>query len=295
MCARTTGIYRRGNCKILGSGSHRLFKGSPTNAILREIDLENGSAREGGIAFLTGGRAHFDMCIMSHSLATGNGGAIRISGGALEIDCTFRNNSAAGDGGAISASGSSTNITLSGFGSMEFNNATNGGALSVVDGARVTSNMSVCGFSGNIATVNGGAIYIKNTTVNMWLGMSENTAGSQGDALYLKNARLSLEWIRVGIPTFYSRSKTIWIDDDDDPSDQGSFVNCLATQEPLDYRYTEIAAEPNQTQKFQNSNCPRIVRFPLFGTATPMMNPASGPLPVQPVQRPVAPVVAPPS
>jgi predicted outer membrane repeat protein len=287
-CARPTG-NKRGSCKILGSGSHRLFNGAPANAILREIDMENGSASEGGIAMLTGGRARFDGCVMSHSKATVNGGAIRISGGTHDIDCTFRNNSAAGDGGAISASGSSTSVALLG-GSMAFNNATNGGALSAVNGARVaiTSNNSLCSFSDNIATVNGGAIYLRNTTVNLQMGMSDNTAGSQGGALYLKNARVSLEWITLGIPLFYALSKDIWIDDDDDPSDGGSFVSCIATNGPLDLK--EIAAGPNQTQRFQNSNCPRIVRRPQF-TAFPV-NPASGAFPAQPVQPPM---VSPPS
>jgi predicted outer membrane repeat protein len=295
-CVRpTSNNVNRGNCKIIGSGSHRLFRGSPSNATFREIDMENGSASDGGIALLTGGRARFDACTLSHSRATtGNGGAIRISGGTLEINGTLGNNSAAGEGGAISASGSSTNVVLYGFvssivNSMEFNNATNGGALSVVDGARVTGNYFPCGFSGNRATINGGAIYIRNTTIDMPMAMSENTAGSKGDAVYVKNARLSLQWTSLGIPTFYTSLKSIWIDDDDDPSDGGSFVSCILS-EPLDL--AEIAGGPNQTQKFQNSNCPLFVRPPIFAPVT-RVNPPSGPVP--PIQRPFVRVVSPPS
>jgi predicted outer membrane repeat protein len=213
--------------------------------------MENGSASEGGVALLTGGWGRFDACFMSKNRAAGNGGAIRISGGTVEIDGWFYYNSAAGDGGAISASGSSTNVTIFAFAAGN-NTATNGATVSVVNGAqvRVTGN-----YFGNSATVNGGVIYIRNATVNAtMLGSSGNSAGSNGGSFYVQNARLSIQKSSFGIDTVAkTRNNTLWIDDDDDPSGVGSFVRCIGPSRAFDMG--EVATGPNQKQRFQNSNC----------------------------------------
>jgi predicted outer membrane repeat protein len=289
-CAKPKDFYR-GSCKILGSGNHRLFYGSPANATLQGIDLENGFAGEGGIALINGGNARFLLCEMTQSRATGNGGAIRITGGHVEVNAALRNNSAVGDGGAISASGSSAVVTLSS--SMEFNNATNGGALSVVDGAQIRCINFPCSFSSNIAKANGGAFYIRNTTVDMTIISSDNAAGSQGDSLYVKNSKLVLRQSTFKFDTASNtRSNDIWIDDDDDPSGSGSFVSCIGTKGELDLG--EIAAGSGQTQNFRNCNCTQRTRRPMFGPATPV-KPASWPSPVQPIPPSYGAIVFPPS
>jgi predicted outer membrane repeat protein len=264
--------YSRGGCKIVGSGRHRLFKGSPAIAILQDIDMENGSAKEGGIALLTGGLARFDGCGMSQSKATGTGGALHITGGAVEIYSDFSNNSASGDGGAISASGSSTRVTLSS--NMYFNAATNGGAVSVVDGAQLRVTGS---FYDNIAKVNGGAFYLRNSSVIMRVGAVTNTAGSKGGAVYVKNAQLTLE---EGTFLFDTASKTrsnnLWIDDDDDPSDHGSFVRCFGPESAQDLE--EVATGPGQAQKFRNTNCTRSTPRPTIAPAIPALWPFPTPV-----------------
>jgi predicted outer membrane repeat protein len=202
----------------------------------------------------------------------------------------FRNNSAAGDGGAISASGSSTDVMM--LSNMEFNTATNGGAVSVVDGA-IVQNSARYLFTGNIAKTSGGAFYIRNTTLRLSIVSQGNTAGSDGGSIYIKNARLSLEYGLFYVDTVSdTRSNNLWIDDDDDPSDRGSFVSCVGDDGALDLG--EVATGPGQTQKFRNSNCTQRTRRPTVALATPV-NPISWPFPPQPVPPPYAAIVCPPS
>jgi predicted outer membrane repeat protein len=272
-------VFPRGDiCKILGSGNHRLFHGSPTNASIQSVHIENGSASEGGVALLTGGWARFDRCLMSQNRATGNGGAIRITGGTVEIMGWFYYNSAVGDGGAISASGSSTNVTMRAFAAAN-NSATNGGTVSVVDGAQVRVSGN---YFGNSAKVNGGVVYIRNATVNASvLGSVGNSAGSNGGSLYVKNARLSIQQSSFAFDTVSkTRNNTLWIDDDDNPSDVGSFVSCNGPSNTI--YLCEIATGPNNAQKFNNTNCldpfiapvaPTILYIPL--RAPPLPTPYS--------------------
>jgi predicted outer membrane repeat protein len=279
-CARPQNDYRS-KCKLVGSGRNRLFKGSPAIAVLQDIDMEKGSAKEGGIALLTGGLARFVACAMLQSRATGHGGALRITGGAVEIYSDFRNNSASGDGGAISASGSSTSVTLSS--EMYFNTATNGGAVSVVDGAqlRVTGN-----YFGNIAKVNGGAFYLRNSSVIMRVGAITNSAGSRGGSVYVKNARLTLEeGTTLFDPASKTRSNNLWVDDDDDPSDRGSFVRCFGPESAQDFE--EIATGPDQTQKFRNTNCTQSTPRPTIAPAIPALWPFPTPAVKAPVNAPL--------
>jgi hypothetical protein len=99
-CAKYHSSYKQTSCKIVGRGRHRLFKGSPTNANFLQIDIESGSATEGGIALLTGGLTRFQGGSISKGRASGDGGAIHITGGTLVLFNELRNNSALGNGGA---------------------------------------------------------------------------------------------------------------------------------------------------------------------------------------------------
>jgi hypothetical protein len=290
-CTEYTVSDRRSSCKIVGRGGHRLFKGSPTNATFLQIELENGSAEEGGIALLTGGLTRFEGGRISMGRASRDGGAIRITGGTLLLFTELSANAASGNGGAVCASGSSTNVMIDSTIESEWgaNTATNGGAVSVVDGAQVQGGGR---FSYNIARENGGAFYIRNTTVNMWIASSDNKAGSKGGSLYVKSARLNITYGSFfGFDSVSgSRRNNLWIDDDDNPSENGSLVFCSGFVSYLDIE--EIATGPNQTQKFNNTNCKQRPPFVPFAPMAP-----SSPFPPAPRPAPFAPVggIAPPA
>jgi hypothetical protein len=91
-CTEATVSSLPTSCKIVGRGRHRLFKGSPKNATFMQIDIERGSAKEGGIALLTGGLTRFQGGSISLGRASGDGGTIRITGGTLMLLTDLRNN-----------------------------------------------------------------------------------------------------------------------------------------------------------------------------------------------------------
>jgi hypothetical protein len=121
--------------------------------------------------------------------------------------------------------------------------------ICVIDGAQVRGSALV---SDNAARVDGGAFHLRNTTVTMTIESSNNKAGSKGGSLYVKNARLFMQGTFGFDPISNTRSNNLWIDDDNNPSDNGSFVSRFSDY-PLDIE--EVANGPDQTQKFSSTDC----------------------------------------
>jgi predicted outer membrane repeat protein len=148
-------VAQQKTCQITGGGTTRLFVGSPVSALFVDVDFTMGSASEGGVARLNGGKTVFSQCTFSHNNAT------RL-------------------GGAISSTGSNTVVDVR-SGQFRDNRAVIGGAVHVGDGATISLSGS---FRSNLAIVQGGAIFVHNATVPIFDGVFQNNtlAGGGGSS-----------------------------------------------------------------------------------------------------------------
>jgi predicted outer membrane repeat protein len=166
------------------------LSGRNSDSLLEDVtfdqNLANGSG--GGAIFFLGRKLLIDGLIATGNQVTGGkGGAVLTTGTAHAkevriVNAIFEGNKAK-DGGAISVSGSPDllDITHSSFISNVATN--NGGALYLTGGMLDVTNVT---FSGNQASSRGGAFYIVSSTV---LTMLHNTlsggSASSGNALYI--------------------------------------------------------------------------------------------------------------
>ena len=124
------------------------------------ISFVHGSdSGDGGAVKTSGGTWAFNECTFSDNTAT-NGGAMELAGGTVTItDCTFTGNSSTGSGGAIDSDGAQTDIT---GGTFSSNTAVRGGAVSLYNGvSRRTFREVTFSDNGNGSTEQGGAIYAR--------------------------------------------------------------------------------------------------------------------------------------
>ncbi len=113
-----------------------------------------------------------------------SGGAFYITGGtAIFTGCTFTSN-VSSNGGAICAEGG--DLTFSGS-SFTGNTAEYGGAMYISNNAKVTFS-DAPKFTGNTASVSGGAIYTLNALTLDGATFTANSAGSYGGAIHFENA-----------------------------------------------------------------------------------------------------------
>lgn len=145
---------------IDAKGKIRIFACTGKNVTIKNITLKNGFTKpdgpsnieygNGGAIYVRGGSLNIYNSILSNNFASHYGGAI--SGGVLNIaDCTFSNNVSEMNGGAIGAGG-----ILDIVGSTFSNNRSDyGGAISLVN---CDFNIERCTFSNNVSGRDGGAI-----------------------------------------------------------------------------------------------------------------------------------------
>jgi predicted outer membrane repeat protein len=148
-------VAQQKSCQITGGGRSRIFVGSPVSALFVDLDFTMGSASEGGVARLTGGKTVFSHCTFSHNNATRLGGAISTTGNNTFVDVRS--------------------------GQFRDNKAVIGGAVHVGDGATMSLSGS---FRSNFAIVQGGAIFVQNATVPIFDGVFQNNtlAGGGGSS-----------------------------------------------------------------------------------------------------------------
>eukprot|EP00543_Licmophora_paradoxa_P006430 CAMPEP_0202451168 /NCGR_PEP_ID=MMETSP1360-20130828/9656_1 /ASSEMBLY_ACC=CAM_ASM_000848 /TAXON_ID=515479 /ORGANISM="Licmophora paradoxa, Strain CCMP2313" /LENGTH=260 /DNA_ID=CAMNT_0049069671 /DNA_START=704 /DNA_END=1486 /DNA_ORIENTATION=- len=197
-------------CGIRATGnSNRIFSGSP--ALVTFIDI--------------------DFSATEANMADGSGGLFHLTGGQTMFrNNRFENGKSSADGGAIYASGIAATVYLTSNVEFRGNSAAqNGGAIAVVNGARVESKSSK--FRSNSATGKGGALYASNATAlvnsNSFLG---NTA-MNGGAIGVSNSMLTVDYnsrFQVGNMATGGAGKHIFIVDDDEPAAGGTFVRCTS-------------------------------------------------------------------
>jgi hypothetical protein len=127
-----------GEVKFSAIAGQRLFtRSNATTATFTGIRFTNASVTGDGAAFFISGGATVNLiaCEISACAASGNGGAISVSGSGSRVtllNCTLSGNSAGSSGGAVHlAAGSTLESTHS---TIAFNQATQGGGLSIAPG-----------------------------------------------------------------------------------------------------------------------------------------------------------------
>ena len=152
--------------------------------------LEGNSAQNGGAVYQNGGTLTTSGSI-SKNAATENGGAVYLNNGTFteEVNGTLSENSALANGGAVYQG----NGTFINNGSIAGNTAANGGGIYRVNGTLKADGT----FSGNAATGNGGGLYSVGGTVTVtgtFGGNDEGTGNSavNGGAIYISGSTLNL-------------------------------------------------------------------------------------------------------
>ena len=129
------------------AGTGPMFIGAPNGAGI--FDLKLGPAKDGILELTGNGKAIVRRVEITGST---NGGAIRVTGANAELtmeNSILTQNSATGNGGAIYVSGA-TKVNLAGLQFKENSTPGEGGALAVANGGKVTIKTS--GFVGNTGT-----------------------------------------------------------------------------------------------------------------------------------------------
>jgi predicted outer membrane repeat protein len=279
------------NCSITGTGSNRLFSGSPVDANFKLIDFSKGSADNGGVASLTGGATFFSICRFSENKATANGGAIFASGSSallslgfdfcvffdnkatanggaifasgsstlLSFGCDFFDNKATANGGAIFASGSSTLLSFE-YSLLGDNLANNGGAVYIADGATLEDTSAT--YHRNTASTDGGAVSVKNSEITFSGGSFSHNSAVSGGALAFENGKAELgSNVKFQNNTASAMGSDIWIADDASPTLAGSSVICDSTSK-VEFcgssGISEFAGGLDGTQLFDNTNCDTV-------------------------------------
>lgn len=178
-----------------GNGSTRLF--TVVNAVLHltNVIVNSGASIVGGAIAATGSSLAFNRTSFLRNRATGNGGAVFLSG-ASNVSCaggeTFADNWAALDGGAMYVTDRSEVLC----GGMWVSNAAgdSGGALRVQQ-ASTMSWSDEAGFTNNTAGRNGGAFSVYNRSSISWIGgltsFNHNSAVYAGGTLLATASRIS--------------------------------------------------------------------------------------------------------
>ncbi len=175
-----------------GGASSRIFE--LTNACnrvtIKNLTLTNGSSETGGIALIQNSAAKFENCTFTNTTSSGAGGAVRVdtaSKGVGTFDgCTF-SNCTGQNGGAIVITNNKTSLTLTNC-TFTGNHATvSGGAFYSTNGI---TNIDNCTFTGNSADDLAGAAYITTGTVyfNEGTAFSLNTSTNGGGAISINAA-----------------------------------------------------------------------------------------------------------
>ncbi len=110
-----------------------------------------------------------DLTLVDTTLRNGigdtgiGGGSVLVSNGALQVTNSSLTDNSAGRGGAITLAGANSSAELDGvlFAGNIVNDGGSGGAITVINGARLTVRNST--FAGNQSVRNGGAISIEST------------------------------------------------------------------------------------------------------------------------------------
>lgn len=152
------------------------------------------SAKNGGVFVLYNANAKISNCLFKGNEAP-QGGAMRIGSNAKGYsvtieNCDFISNKATGDGGAVFKANDDVSLSVKGC-SFDGNTAAKGAALAInTTKCAIVSNST---FTNNIATTNGGALYLVGTdtiTINgckMFLN-----AAKQGSAIYDDASQVSV-------------------------------------------------------------------------------------------------------
>ena len=179
---------RRSAVYLAGNTSDSLFEN-----VTLDKNLATGSG--GGILFL--GRTLFiDGLMAAGNKSNGGSAGVLLTTGTAHVkrveivNALFESNTAFKDGGAISIAGNSDTLDIR-HSSFINNVATNNGGALYLTGGEV--NVTNDTFSGNQATGNGGAIYLYSAALN--LRHATLTAGSanRGNALYVGSTTSSAE------------------------------------------------------------------------------------------------------
>lgn len=148
-------------------GDFRLIEISPiTTATLARLKLYDGRATGAGAAGSGGaiynaGALTVQSCDIVGNVATNNGGGINSAvGSTLDVTLSSINFNQAANGGGISlSSGVTANLTST---AVQLNNADYGAGINISAAAMVTATVTLSGVDvrGNVATKNGGGIYV---------------------------------------------------------------------------------------------------------------------------------------
>lgn len=152
------------------------------------------STNQGGALIAYNANAKISNCLFKGNKAP-QGGAMRIGsakkGYSVTIEnCDFISNKATGDGGAVFKANDTVSLSVKGC-SFDGNTAANGAALAI--NTKTDAIVSNSTFTNNIATTNGGALYLVGTdtiTINgckMFLN-----AAKQGSAIYDNASQVSV-------------------------------------------------------------------------------------------------------
>lgn len=155
--------------KIDGSNLARIFTVNSRVILLNVTFVNANSSGAGGAIYITGDDGTLTDVTFENNTANGSGGALFIEGSNWRINnAIFNNNVAYGDGGAIYINGEEDIISNSNFENNHAisTNANNGfgGAVSL-SGPYAVIEYST--FNKNNATLNGGAIVVKNANSNV--------------------------------------------------------------------------------------------------------------------------------
>jgi len=177
----------KGNSGSVGAGA--LYIGDSSRAIIKSsvFSLNSSLGIGGGVYCENGARPIFDSCAFTSNSAY-SGGAIYSTGSSAPLvsRCVFLQNSVSQSGGAIYSSGATSFISNSVF---DRNTGPSGGAITLVANPPVGEEMvRGCSFTGNTATLRGGALYASNTLASLDSNTFMNNAAPAGGALYFSNA-----------------------------------------------------------------------------------------------------------
>ena len=194
----STGNTATGNGgAIYASGGNLTI--SSTNTFSYNSSTNAASTVRGGGAIHASGaiiRATDSVLEFTHNTAAGDGGALLVTGGNVNLGstCNFTSNaSTAGSGGAVSVS-SSGSLTITGATFSGNTSVNGGGAISKAGGTVSITGASGASFSNNSSNGNGGAVYSSGSGT-LGLGsfaFSTNSSGAQGGAIYISGGEVDL-------------------------------------------------------------------------------------------------------
>lgn len=170
-----------GDVEIDGNNNSGVFNiNSGTHAVLKELNVINGSAQNGGGVANQGSLeiqdVSFENCYSE--TGAGRGGAV-FNSGTVSIDRSFFDSSSSlNEGGAIYNSGEAS-IARSGI-----NDSSSGSGAGIFNAQGATLSVSKTNIESNTATLNGGGIFNDGTLTLTDSAIYENTSDSKGAGIY---------------------------------------------------------------------------------------------------------------